>query len=855
MSPDTPPHQPEWLDTHQPSMGRYVLGPILGQGGAGEVREAWDVVLCRTVALKVLRKMEPMGLIRFMHEAQIQSRMVHPNICRVYDVDSSGGIPKLAMQLVRGPTLAQAAHELTVQEVVTILAQVAEAIHAAHRMQLIHRDLKPSNILLERGAEGQWVPFVCDFGLAMALDEPSLTLGPGLLGTLAFMAPEQLQGERWRVGPATDVYALGCTLHCALFGEAPGAARPLVLPRLGVFPPARSPSPDLPRDLETILRKCLELEPNLRYASAQALAEDLWLFRDGAPIHARPVGAVQRGWRRSRPYRPLILLALLAGAGILAGRLVEKGQLTRDQRTQAEWTRFFVLEAADLEKDVRLEKMMPIHDMRPAYARLRARMAAIRTRMLTQGPEAQGPGHYALGSACFMLKDFPGARKELEQAWALGFRVPESAWLLARSLVGCSHQATDAALFDTGLPPPDAAAVARRAQELFRLGRGGEGDSAQFAEALLAYTLRDYPRAAACAHASFLAHPWHYESATIESLSFSALGRQLYDAGDLRGAAASYRKAMAAAQAFIQVGHSDEHCYHAYFLAGCRLAGLQASQGRCSPAFIERLGALCQEALVLDPTQPELQDDWVTIIGMKIVRQRELGRDAGPDLDADLAYLNTWAREPLTVELRAHRMLTHWFLAQRSLARGEDPGPDLDRALKDLGHTASFLHRDYLGNVLNFKARVEMHRGQDPRPTLDDVLARMGPLLERQVSWTTCETLAETWCLRADWEAAQGLDPRASLQRSLAMTGWALQINPRSAAAQALKGLAEVLEARCFPRSRRTLLDQAREQCRLALALHASGRLQAGLQKALDADPSAPPASLFDIKSPCMKFK
>ena len=242
MPADPPSTQPEWLDGHPSSVGRYVLGPVLGLGGAGEVREAWDVVLCRTVALKVLRRMEPVGLIRFLHEAQIQSRLVHPNICRIYDVDNSGGVPKIAMQLVRGPTLSQVAPELTVREVVVILAQVAEAIHAAHRLNLIHRDLKPSNILLERSPEGRWVPFVCDFGLAMALDEPSLTLGPGLLGTPAFMAPEQSRGERRLVGPATDVYALGATLYFALFGDPPPFdPGPLAVPRQGVFPPARHP--------------------------------------------------------------------------------------------------------------------------------------------------------------------------------------------------------------------------------------------------------------------------------------------------------------------------------------------------------------------------------------------------------------------------------------------------------------------------------------------------------------------------------------------------------------------------------------------------------------------------------------
>jgi serine/threonine-protein kinase len=167
--------QPDWLDSERPRLGRYVLGPLLGRGGMGEVVEAWDVVLCRTVALKVLKNLEATAVIRFMHEAQIQARIVHPNICRIYDVDASEGNVKIAMQLVRGPNLEQAARDLSITEVVSLMAQVAEAIHAAHRLKLIHRDLKPSNILLERGEDGRWFPYICDFGLAMAMDEPSLT--------------------------------------------------------------------------------------------------------------------------------------------------------------------------------------------------------------------------------------------------------------------------------------------------------------------------------------------------------------------------------------------------------------------------------------------------------------------------------------------------------------------------------------------------------------------------------------------------------------------------------------------------------------------------------------------------------
>ena len=265
--------QPEWLDPQRPRLGRYVLGPVLGQGGMGEVMEAWDVVLCRTVALKVLRNLEPTAVIRFMHEAQLQARIVHPNICRIYDVDAAGGNVKIAMQLVRGPNLEQAARELSIPEVVTLMAQVAEAIHAAHRLKLVHRDLKPSNILLERGEDGRWYPFICDFGLAMVMDEPSLTYSNTVLGTPAYMAPEQFRGLRDLVGPATDIYGLGGALYFALMGRAPdGPTRgPGTRAPSGAIP-ARPVSRDLPRDLQTILRKCLEADPELRYPTASALA-------------------------------------------------------------------------------------------------------------------------------------------------------------------------------------------------------------------------------------------------------------------------------------------------------------------------------------------------------------------------------------------------------------------------------------------------------------------------------------------------------------------------------------------------------------------------------------------------------
>jgi serine/threonine-protein kinase len=835
MPTESANHQPEWLEAHAPSLGRYILGPILGQGGAGEVREAWDVVLCRTVALKVLRRMEPAGLIRFMHEAQLQGRIAHPNICHIYDVDTSAGVPKIAMQLIRGPDLAQLAPELTVLETATLMAQVAEAIHAAHRIKLIHRDLKPSNILLERSPDGHWTPYVCDFGLAMALDEPALTVGPGLVGTPAFMAPEQIAGRRGLVGPATDIYALGGTLHYALFGlPPPEPAGALLLQRKNVFPPGRSPQPDLPRDLETILRKCLEPDPAQRYGSALELAEELWLFAAGAPIQSRPLGPLARRWRQLRKYRTAALAVLVTAAGLGAGRLVEIARMNREQEQRAEIARSFVLEAADLDRQLRMEKMLPLHDMRPIYGRIRERMAAIQARMDRLGPAAQGPGHFALGRGRFLLRDFAGARGELEQAWDQGFREPEVAWLLARALTGVAYQEGLRSRVETGLPLPAQNALADRARELFRQGEGQEGDSSHFAEALLAYVQGDYRRAADEARNNARAYPWHYESANLMTFSLYALGHQYFDAGDWDQAEACYRNAIAASERFLAVGSSEDFAYNHYFAASLRWAYLRSRRGHYPAAFIRTKASFCRQALVLDPESPMLLDDWLQWQILRSFNPALTRRQADAVLERALAWVHGRVGEPLPVELRIDFMAANYFLAESRFLAGRDPGPHLAEALRNLGHTSGLRPREYLGDILDFKAQVEAVQGRDPRPTLDEALARLGPELAADATCAAEEAVAENWLIRARWEAGHGLDARASLQRCRAIADLALDRCPVSPRGQAIRGLAE-LEGRpptAMPHP--DCLRRARARLHRSLALGQGGLVQEQLVRALE---------------------
>lgn len=283
-----------WQKLELPTtLGDYRLEEELGRGGMGVVFRATQLSLNREVAIKMIlrgRMASDSDLHRFMAEASATARLQHPNIVPVYEVADFDGRPYFSMRLIRGQTLADRISDgpLGEREAARIVMAAARAIAHAHRKGVLHRDLKPSNILIDQTGK----PHVTDFGLAKRVaDEDNLTRSGAIVGTPSYMSPEQASGARVEVGPASDVYALGCVLYHAITGRPPLVADSPMELMLMVLeqdpPPPRALRPNLDRDLEMIVVRCLQKPVDLRYPSADALADDLEAYLNDESIAAR----------------------------------------------------------------------------------------------------------------------------------------------------------------------------------------------------------------------------------------------------------------------------------------------------------------------------------------------------------------------------------------------------------------------------------------------------------------------------------------------------------------------------------------------------------------------------------------
>lgn len=290
-------------------IGKFEIRELVGEGSFGQVFKGWDFELKRLVAIKIPRfeKSNSPDVMRQLREAQAAAQIRHPNVISVHEVGTHEGKFYIASDFVDGINLKQwiKAHEISVRESAQLIQKIAMAIQAAHDNRVIHRDLKPSNILMDKNG----IPFVTDFGLAKWSSSPEATLTQDgqILGTLAYMSPEQAAGHVKQISNRSDIYALGVMLYELITHKKPFSATDsrtyLYMVQTSEPTSPRKVSNAIPNDLETICLKAMRKEALKRYGSAREMADDLERFLCGKPITARPVTGIERTalWVKRNP--------------------------------------------------------------------------------------------------------------------------------------------------------------------------------------------------------------------------------------------------------------------------------------------------------------------------------------------------------------------------------------------------------------------------------------------------------------------------------------------------------------------------------------------------------------------------
>ncbi len=815
----------------------------LGEGGMGIVFKAYDRRLERTVALKFLKHLEPETWNRFLREARSQAQLNHPYVGRVFEVIQDEERPHLVLQYIDGPTLAQARGELGLRETVLLTVQVAEALDACHRSGILHRDIKPGNVLLERKGEGPWHPFLVDFGLARNMESTESTLPGILIGTPAFSAPEVLRGEE--PDPRGDVYGLGATLYTALTGQLPFEATTTweLLRRVQEEePPApRALRADIPLDLEVVILKAMDKDPARRYPTAQAFGEDLRRFLEGDPIHAHPASWGYRLSKRARKQGPRLLLTLGASlAVVLLATSLWNWRQTRLQGSLAQST----TQAVDrLELEVNRELALPVHDVRPALARVRQDLDQLRAKLNGRSAWVQGPARVALGRGYAALGLWDEARVELLKAWKDGRqRDPETASVLGTTLAHLYQQSLEGLRgkaredrqkeLEQELRQP-ALDFLRQAQDpdspqikaLLASVAGRPGEAREFLlklqtqqawnpEGWLLQAELDRAEAGAS-----MAKGQYVEAEAAATRALEALARaenlqrsnprvhlsqaqshqlQLAIAIDLaRDAKPAYDRAMAASDRSVAVDSGSPRAWSARS-ALFRLWGMHLLRiGQDPSAPLQAAAEAAEMGLKLQPEDNELWNNLGTLLRTRASWEADQGQDPTPTLARAVAGLRGALVRPQIKDFLLNN-LGNCLTAQAewALHHGGDPRPLVEestRCFKEamslrpwVGHPASE------GGSLKVAALYERWRGGDPKPYLDrSIAAYQEALAMNPNSFLTHQWLAEAYLLRDEWVPAGRATDLATGSQHVEK---ALAVNPRSREALNHQALCAILK-------------------------------------------------------------
>jgi serine/threonine-protein kinase len=731
---------------------------------------------------------------RLLLEARAQARIEHENVCKVFEAGEIDGKRYIAMQYVRGGSLFEMRGDMTMEQQILALRKVADAVHAAHRVGIIHRDLKPANILAEKNEKGEWVPFVMDFGLARDLSAPGLTRTGVIVGSALYMAPEQAIASGAQPDRRSDVYSLGVTMYQVLTSKLPmdgDTEVEVLIKTLRDEPvPMRKRNRRIPRDIETIVMRCLEKEPERRYESARALAEDLERYLNGESILAQPVGLARSMYRKVRKHKAVTVAAALALALTLIFLWISWNAKQRAEQ-QVMAARQFGQQVQQIESLMRIAHMLPLHDTRREMQIARARSQDISRRMQSLGPPGFGPGEYALGRYYLALKDYPQARQHLETAWNSGYGEAEVAYALGLALGEIYQRKLKAALRlgnqvirERQIKQIEQNELKAALQHL-TAGKGAWAEAPDYGEALLALYRKDYPGALSKARDALNAAPWLYEAKKLQGDVYFFTGNNKMNRGQLDAAADDFETSGRLYREASEIAHSDASIYISDCQRLNQMLALKAQRGTDAPRDYGLAEEACGRALTANPENGEAlaSKSWIYIRWAESTSN--FGQDPRPLLGKSILLSSDALRwNPAEADAYEALGMSFWLQGAYERDHGIDPRSALNQAI-EYSEKLIKLSPNYVwahntsGLAFWTKSSYEMIHGIDPRNSLRSAISQFERAIKTAPDYMWPYTnMGNAYSHLAHYEIMKGIDPRENLDRAIASYRKALDLNP-----------------------------------------------------------------------------